>query len=189
MQIEKKKIKDMNRALYNPRVELTPKDIEYQNLRQSINTYGMLIPVVWNKRTNTIISGHQRLSVLENEGETEVEVSVVDIDEKQEKQLNIALNKIEGDWEEEKLTELFTELGEEEIFTGFTQQEIDNIKNDIDSMIDNDILEKELKEIEEFFNVTLTFDKSVKEDLKTYMKEYGKEALVQVIIRKAKEEI
>lgn len=133
------------------------------------------------------MSGHQRLNVLENEGETEVEVSVVDINEKQEKQLNIALNKIEGDWEEEKLTELLAELGEEEIFIEFTQQEIDSIRNDIDSMIDNDVLDKELKMIESFFNVTLTFDKSDQRELKAYIKQYGKEVLVQVIIQKAKE--
>ena len=189
MQIERKKIRDMDRAAYNPRIELIPGDTEYENLRRSITTYGMLIPVIWNKRTNRVVGGHQRLTVLENEGETEVDVSVVDLDETQEKQLNIALNKIEGGWDDEKLAEMLMELGEDATLTGFTQQEIDSLTNDIDSLIDGDTVDEELKAIEELFNVSLTFDKADQEELKAYVKDYGKEALVQIIIQKAKGEI
>lgn len=189
MQIERKKIGDMDRAAYNPRIVLIPGDTEYENLRRSIKTYGMLIPVVWNKRTNKVVGGHQRLTVLENEGETEVDVSVVDLDDTKEKQLNIALNKIEGSWDDEKLAELLLELGEDATLTGFTQQEIDSLTNDIDGLIDGDTVEEELKSIEELFNVSLTFDKADEEDLKAYVKDFGKEALVQLIIQKAKGEI
>lgn len=189
MQIERKKIRDMDRAAYNPRIELIPGDTEYENLRRSITTYGLIIPVVWNKRTNRVVGGHQRLTVLENEGETEVDVSVVDLDETQERQLNVALNKVEGGWDEEKLGDLLAELGEGAILTGFTQQEIDSLTNDIDSLIDGDTVDEELKAIEELFNVSLTFDKADQEELKAYVKDYGKEALIQVIIQKAKGEI
>ena len=177
MQIERKKIRDMDRAAYN------------ENLRRSITTYGLIIPVVWNKRTNRVVGGHQRLTVLENEGETEVDVSVVDLDETQERQLNVALNKVEGGWDEEKLGDLLAELGEDATLTGFTQQEIDSLTNDIDSLIDGDTVDEELKAIEELFNVSLTFDKADQEELKAYVKDYGKEALIQVIIQKAKGEI
>ncbi|MCX4340030.1 MAG: ParB N-terminal domain-containing protein [Lachnospiraceae bacterium] len=189
MQIERKKIRDMDRAAYNPRIELIPGDTEYENLRRSITTYGLIIPVVWNKRTNRVVGGHQRLTVLENEGETEVDVSVVDLDETQERQLNVALNKVEGGWDEEKLGDLLAELGEDATLTGFTQQEIDSLTNDIDSLIDGDTVDEELKAIEELFNVSLTFDKADQEELKAYVKDYGKEALIQVIIQKAKGEI
>lgn len=189
MQIARKKIRDMDRAAYNPRIDLIPGDTEYENLRRSITTYGMLIPVVWNERTNRVVGGHQRLTVLENEGETEVDVSVVDLDETQEKQLNVALNKVEGGWDEEKLAELLMELGEDATLTGFTQQEIDSLTNDIDSLIDGDTVDEELKAIEELFNVSLTFDKADQEELKAYVKDYGKEALIQVIIQKVKGEI
>lgn len=161
MQIERKKISDMERATYNPRIDLIPGDVEYENLRRSIKTYGMIIPVIWNKRTNRVVGGHQRLTVLENEGETEVDVSVVDLDETQERQLNVALNKVEGGWDNDKLAELLTELGEDATLTGFTQQEIDS----------------------------LTFDKADQADLKAYVKDFGKEALVELIIQKAKGEI
>lgn len=189
MQIERKKIRELNRATYNPRIDLIPGDMEYENLRRSITTYGYIIPVIWNKRTNNVVGGHQRLTVLENEGETEVDVSVVDLDETQERQLNVALNKIEGGWDEEKLAELLLELGEDATLTGFTQQEIDSLTNDIDSLIDDDTVDEELKAIEELFNVSLTFDKADQEELKAYVKDYGKEALIQVIIQKAKGEI
>ena len=179
----------LGRAAYNPRIELIPGDTEYENLRRSITTYGLIIPVVWNKRTNRVVGGHQRLTVLENEGETEVDVSVVDLDETQERQLNVALNKVEGGWDEEKLGDLLAELGEDATLTGFTQQEIDSLTNDIDSLIDGDTVDEELKAIEELFNVSLTFDKADQEELKAYVKDYGKEALIQVIIQKAKGEI
>ena len=189
MQIERKKIRDMDRAAYNPRIELIPGDTEYENLRRSITTYGLIIPVVWNKRTNRVVGGHQRLTVLENEGETEVDVSVVDLDETQERQLNVALIKVEGGWDVEMLGDLLAELGEDATLTGFTQQEIDSLTNDIDSLIDGDTVDEELKAIEELFNVSLTFDKADQEELKAYVKDYGKEALIQVIIQKAKGEI
>ena len=189
MQIERKRISDLNRATYNPRIDLIPGDPEYESLRRSINTYGMLIPVVWNKQTNNVVGGHQRLTVLENEGETEVDVSVVDLDPMQERQLNIALNKIEGGWDEEKLGALLAELGEDATLTGFNQQEIDSLTNDIDSLIDGETVGEELRAIEELFIVSLTFDKADQEELKAFVKDFGKEALVEVIIQKAKGEI
>ncbi len=114
---------------------------------------------------------------------------MVDLDETQERQLNVALNKVEGGWDEEKLGDLLAELGEDATLTGFTQQEIDSLTNDIDSLIDGDTVDEELKAIEELFNVSLTFDKADQEELKAYVKDYGKEALIQVIIQKAKGEI
>lgn len=189
MEIIRKKIREMDRAVYNPRVNLMPGDTEYENLRRSINTYGVIIPIIWNQRTNRVVGGHQRLTVLENEGETEVDVSVVDLDEMQEKQLNIALNKVEGGWDEEKLGALLAELGDAAPLTGFSQAEIDSLTNDIDSLIDTGTVEDELAAIEELFNITLTFSKADQEDLKAYVKEYGKESLVEVILQKVKGEI
>ena len=189
MQIERKKISDLNRAAYNPRIDLIPGDSEYESLRRSISTYGLLIPVIWNKRTNNVVGGHQRLTVLENEGETEVDVSVVDHNPIQERQLNVALNKIEGGWDEEKLGALLEELGDDATLTGFNQQEIDSLTNDIDSLIDESTVDEELQAIEELFNVSLTFDKADQDELKAYVKDYGKEALVETIIQKAKGEI
>ena len=79
MEIIKKRIADMERAEYNPRVELMPGDDEYEKLKRNIDRFGVVVPVIWNKRTNRVVSGHQRLTVLMNEGVTETDVSVVDL--------------------------------------------------------------------------------------------------------------
>lgn len=71
MEIIKKRIADMERAEYNPRVELMPGDDEYEKLKRNIDRFGVVVPVIWNKRTNRVVSGHQRLTVLMNEGVTE----------------------------------------------------------------------------------------------------------------------
>lgn len=189
MLIERKKIRELNRATYNPRIDLMPGDSEYENLRQSILQYGVVIPVIWNKRTNNVVGGHQRLTILENEGETEVDVSVVDLDDIQEKQLNIALNKVEGEWDNEKLVQLLDEMGDEALDTGFSKWEIDQLTNNLDDLLDGDTVDAELKSIEELFNVSLTFDKADQEELKKYVKDFGKSSLVDTIIAKARGEI
>ena len=62
----------------------------------------------------TVISGHQRLKVLEELGYNEVECVIVELNKNKEKALNIALNKISGDWDNAKLEELLAELKETE---------------------------------------------------------------------------
>lgn len=85
------------------------------------------------KHTNNIVGGHQRLKVLLAEGEKEVEVVVVDLPEKEEKALNIALNKIHGDWDYEKLMFILDELavappeGFDMETAGFSKEEVGNI--------------------------------------------------------------
>ena len=69
-------------------------------------------PLVWNNRTGNLVGGHQRFKVLLARGDTEVEVSIVDLPPEKEKALNIALNKISGDWDHRKLAELLDELVE-----------------------------------------------------------------------------
>ena len=85
MKIIKKRIDEMERATYNPRVDLMPGDEEFQYLEESMRRFGQVLPIVWNQRTNRVVSGHQRLSVLEYWGEEKAEVSVVDLDEIKEK--------------------------------------------------------------------------------------------------------
>lgn len=189
MIIERKRIDYMDRARYNPRVELRPGDDEYEKLRHSIKKNGMILPVVWNSRTNTVVGGHQRLTVLENEGEEFVEVSVVDLDIVREKQLNIALNKTGGNWDEAKLLDLLHELGDDATETGFDLAEIEAMENDIDSLVDGGFLEDELSSIEKLFNLSLTFNAADRADINAYIKDYGKEELVKVILQKVKGEI
>ena len=189
MEIRTLKATEIKAADYNPRKDLQPEDAEYKKLRRSIEEFGYVEPIIWNERTGNVVGGHQRLKVLLEKGAQEIECVVVSLDDKDEKILNVLLNKVEGGWDEEKLGDLLAELGEDATLTGFTQQEIDSLTNDIDSLIDGDTVDEELKAIEELFNVSLTFDKADQEELKAYVKDYGKEALIQVIIQKAKGEI
>ena len=125
MLIQKKLIKDMDKAAYNPRVDLRPGDDEYEALKDSLTEFGLVIPIIWNQRTNRVVGGHQRLTVEEDLGHTEVYVSVVNLDEMQEKQLNIALNKAQGAWDDGKLAELMNSLGNRAQDTGFKLPEIE----------------------------------------------------------------
>lgn len=128
MNIKKMKLASISPAEYNPRVDLQKGDYEYDKLKNSIDTYGFVVPLVVNERNRVLISGHQRLKVLLEEGIEETDVIAVDLDEKSEKLLNIAMNRIEGEWDYEKLEELFSEYDKNELaVTGYTAQEIDSL--------------------------------------------------------------
>ena len=110
MEIRKIPIEQLNLAAYNPRKDLQPGDPEYEKLKRSIQEFGYVEPIVWNKRTGNIVGGHQRYKVLLDMGMREVDCVVVDLDPQREKALNLALNKIQGEWDENKLAELMAEL-------------------------------------------------------------------------------
>lgn len=184
-----KRIDEMERATYNPRIDLMPEDEEFQYLEESMRRFGQVLPVVWNQRTNRVVSGHQRLSVLEYWGEEKAEVSVVDLDETKEKQLNLALNKITGSWDNEKLRSVLKELGDDALGIGFSEAEIDALENDLAAALDSNFLQEELSGIEETFNIELSFNKEEHEDVAAYIKANGKEGMVQLILKKIKGEI
>ncbi|MFA7254677.1 MAG: DNA modification methylase [Candidatus Omnitrophota bacterium] len=131
MEIKSISITQINPAPYNPRVDLKPGDPEYEKLKRSIETFGYVEPLVWNERTGTLVSGHQRLKILREQGIKTVKVSVVDLTVEREKALNIALNKIEGRWEEDLLLNLLQELEAvpdfDVSFTGFDPPEISSL--------------------------------------------------------------
>ena len=122
MVIEKKHIDTLKPADYNPRKDLKPWDAEYEKLKRSIETYGYVEPIIWNKRTGVVVGGHQRLKVMKDLGYTEVDCVIVDLDEQKEKALNIALNKISGAWDDTLLANLLKDLdrsGYDVTLTGF----------------------------------------------------------------------
>ena len=131
MNIIKRHIDDLVPAEYNPRVDLKPGDKEYDKLKRSIEEFGYVEPIIYNKRNNTVVGGHQRLKVLKDLGYTDIDVVEVDLNENDEKALNIALNKVSGDWDNEKLEELLNELNNEADFdislTGFDENEIEEL--------------------------------------------------------------
>lgn len=133
MKIKKKKIKELIPAEYNPRKDLKPGDEEYEKLKRSIETFGYVEPVIWNEATKRVVGGHQRLKVLEDLGHKEIDVVIIHLDEEKEKALNIALNKISGDWDKEKLMLLIIDLEGADFdvsLTGFDTSELDDLFKD-----------------------------------------------------------
>lgn len=133
MQIEKKQVTDLLPAEYNPRKELKPGDSEYEKLKRSLEQFGYVEPVIWNKTTGRVVGGHQRLRVMKDMGLTEVECVVVELPEDKEKALNIALNKISGEWDKDKLALLISDLQGTDFdvsLTGFEPAEIDDLFKD-----------------------------------------------------------
>ena len=119
-------------ADYNPRKDLKPGDPEYEKLKRSIMEFGYVEPVIWNKATGHVVGGHQRLKVLIDTGITDVECVVVEMSEEKEKALNVALNKINGEWDKDKLSLLIADLQGADFdvsLTGFDAVEIDKLLN------------------------------------------------------------
>ena len=152
MVIEKKNTANLLPADYNPRKDLKPGDPEYEKLKRSLEQFGYVEPVIWNKATGRVVGGHQRLKVLIGMGITEVECVVVDLPEDKEKALNIALNKISGDWDKDKLAVLIADLqgtAFDVSLTGFDAAEIDDLFKDTlkDGVKDDNFdVDAELKE-------------------------------------------
>ncbi len=154
MEIRKVSIEKLNPAAYNPRKDLKPGDSEYEKLKRSIEEFGYVEPVVWNKATGNVVGGHQRLKVLRDLGQTEIDCVVVELDEQREKALNLALNRIQGEWDETKLSALMAEFDASTFdvsVTGFDADEVDALLNKFyskDAVQDDFDVDKEKEAIE-----------------------------------------
>ena len=135
MKLQKLAVDKLNPADYNPRKELKPGDAEFEKLTRSLTEFGYVEPVIWNKTTGNIVGGHQRLTALKHLGHTEVDCVVVELDEVREKALNVALNKISGDWDEAKLAIVIADLDIADFdaeLTGFDEKEIQQLIGSLD---------------------------------------------------------
>lgn len=142
---------ELRPAAYNPRKALKPSDKEYQKIKNSIQEFGYVEPIIVN-HDMTVIGGHQRLTVLKDLGYTEAQCVVLHIeDEAKVKALNIALNKISGEWNEQLLADLLVDLQDAQFnldLTGFEAPEIDQLFSKLhnkDIEEDNFDVEEELK--------------------------------------------
>lgn len=147
MKMEKIEITKLKMAEYNPRKNLTEKDPEYIKIKNSISEFGYISPIIINSDM-TVISGHQRLKVLKDLGHTEIECIVVDFDKSKEKMLSVALNKISGEWDYQKLESLFNELAADNMdlsIMGFDEKEINKLIKETEETM-NDNVEIDLEE-------------------------------------------
>lgn len=134
MKAELLELTALNPAEYNPRKNLTPEDAEYQSIAKSLDDNGYIDPIVVNYDF-TIIKGHQVRKVMLDKGYTHALCIILDIKDKlKEKEANIALNKIDGVWDKEKLYEILIELDLNNIdlaATGFNKSELELLQEEI----------------------------------------------------------
>ena len=118
MKIESVDIKNINPAKYNPR---TINHYEFSGLCESLKKFGLTQPLIINKKTNVLISGHQRLKAAEAIGLSKVPVTYVELSDSEEKAMNITMNNknISGEFTEglqELLEEIKNDLDDDYIF-------------------------------------------------------------------------
>lgn len=185
------KLAELNPAAYNPRVELKPGDPEYEALKRSILTFGNVEPIVWNERTGNLVGGHQRRNVMLAEGIEEDTVGVVDLDEEDEKILNVLLNKVKGIWDVSKLVSLIDEIkaaGGDTTLTGFTDLEIQLMSEDFGHI--EDLLKEDFSDVGKnespTFVTTFTLPEEQHQSVDRYVEDYGKLALSEAIMQKVK---
>ena len=165
MEIEHIKITDLKPAEYNPR---RISDEDYQKLKNSISTFGLVDPIIVNLKNMHIVGGHQRYDVLldqsmeDNDFVAELpmirlgdvgfvftDTSLSIEDDAHEKALNLALNKISGDWDNDKLAEVLEDLNSSGLdleLTGFEEYELMELKFNNDIEYDDNISESDLSE-------------------------------------------
>lgn len=196
LNIKKIKIEDIKPARYNPR---SISDKDFKKLSESIEQFGLVDPIIINLKNHNIIGGHQRFDYLYYE-KKDTELHLIELgdigwvfsdtdleikDDNHEKALNLALNRISGEWNYDELNKLLDELAEFDLdkVTGFdydldeidyefiplndeyTNYDIgddDEILEDDDELIDdNDIHDKSIEENIKEKNTTTKTDEIV----------------------------
>lgn len=151
MELEKIKVEDIVPAEYNPR---KISDDELGKLEKSINEFGFVDPIIINLKNNRIVGGHQRFKIIKKENIKELNLlrlgnvgwAFVDTDLKikdgnYERALNIALNKISGEWDNVKLDNILNDLafdGFDVTLTGFDVDldSFNDLSDDADGLYD-----------------------------------------------------
>jgi len=124
---------EIKEAAYNPRII---DDDNLKKLTKGIREHGLVVPLCWNERTGNLVSGHQRLKALDKmhrKKDYKVPCSVIDVDEKEEKQLNVQMNNpsMQGSWDLGALADLNAD--------GISFDDMGFNKADIDFMYDGEV--------------------------------------------------
>lgn len=150
MKFDTIKISELVRAEYNPRKELKQGDAEYEQIKLSIQEFGYVDPIIINA-DYTIVGGHQRLTVLKDLGYDMVNVVIIDIPKDKERALNVALNKITGEWDEERLCAILDEISADGLLeaSGFCEKELSSLMDKFSELEDDEFdVDAALDEIE-----------------------------------------
>jgi len=117
VEVDRMPLAEIIPAAYNPR---TIDEASLAGLSRSVDEFGYVEPLIYNKRSGRLVSGHQRLKVLARQGVEEVDVVMVDLDDTQEKALNVTMNNraIQGEWDHAVLSDLLGDLKESTALEG-----------------------------------------------------------------------
>ena len=149
MNIKVLDINSIKPSEFNPRIQLDVGSEEFQKIKESIIEFGLVEPLLVNEVNMSIIGGHQRYSVLKFLGYKEVPcVLINEPDEEREKALCVGLNKIKGEWDNDKLTALLNETGVNESITGFdkTEDDLNQYLVDEEDVDEEDVDEEDVDE-------------------------------------------
>jgi ParB-like chromosome segregation protein Spo0J len=134
MNVEVRQIKSIGLAKYNPR---KISDQALDSLVQSIERFGFVTPVIVNDRTGILVGGHQRIKAAKKLGLKDVPVVAVNLDESEEKALNVALNKISGEWDLDLLRGVLEDVqaaGLDLSLTGFSDEEWRELDQSVEAL-------------------------------------------------------
>jgi hypothetical protein len=125
VETQRMKLGELLPAEYNPR---KISDRAMKGLRASLERFGELGGIVWNRRTGRLVGGHQRVKALAALGVADAEVRVVDIDATEEKAANLALNHpgIGGEWDEALLSAVLADV-QRELPTAFEELQLGDL--------------------------------------------------------------
>jgi|GEM_PF-679233 len=131
MEVVEIKVADIRLPDWNPRYM---PETEKAALRRSIEEYGFVEPVVVNRPTMEVLGGNQRVMVAREMGLDVVPAVIVELDVARAKALNVALNRIHGDWDMARLQALLAEIADDSTLletTGFREDELEELLGEI----------------------------------------------------------
>lgn len=100
------KLDDVRPVDWNPR---TISEYQLRALQESLSTFGAVEPIVINK-DGTLIGGHQRWAAARELGWASLPAVRLDLDDTKVRTLNLALNKISGEWDEDALARVLASI-------------------------------------------------------------------------------
>lgn len=144
--------------------------MQKKRLQNGLEKFGLVSTLVWNKRTGTLVSGHQRLAIMDEKnggGDYDITVSAVDLSPKEEAELNVQMNNVSmmGDFDIDKLNDMVKTLDVDINNLGFSEYELDVLFSG-----DGGELEKKLQDIEQ-----VQEDKGILDDIKKERAKMNKE--------------
>lgn len=119
---------------FDPKNPRRMTEAQARKLMDSLETFGAVEPAVFNRTTGEVVGGHMRLQAAKVLGWETYPTVFVDLERDQQRSLNLALNKISGEWDEDMLAEVLWELKENGAdlgLTGFEEGELEKLLKEV----------------------------------------------------------